>query len=319
MSEIPGPIPETIISSEPDSRFGDKSHVIEVMRSGEPHELGSIDTLYPGEIASHTNIVEIVRLFEEKYSGRDKSNNITEPVMIHYGAESPLLCIFKPYDGENESTKSHHSIPSYYPREVAGYAVSEHFKFDLVPPTTIREIGGRIGALQMFMEPPEYISGEKFFDDATDEEWDRIKSSDDFSAMAALDYLLGNTDRKDANYLLRVDEKRRLKIAENGQPRMVAIDHGLTLDTVTFGAVEIMGPLLGLTFDTQKQLPLKKELPKNLTEKLQDGSLRRADLDLTFLPDIPEHQIVDMWKRLNNLLTTGHFLSPENHILFVKK
>lgn len=303
---------------ESESRFGDKDATIDLMRSGEPHLVGSVDELYPDEISTHSNLVEIVQFLHEKYSQREDSNNVTEPVLIHRGSETPLLCIFKPYDGENPKTKEDHGIKSFYPREMAAYMLSEHLRLDLVPPTTIREVNGRIGALQLFLEPPQYVSGERFFQDYTDEEWGKIQSSADFQAIAAFDYIIGNTDRKDANILVRVDEKRRLALKDD-QPELVAIDHGLSMDTVTLQYFEAMGPMLGLTYDNVSRKPRNVPLPSSLKEKLADGYQRKEAVDFSLLPDIPHQEVANLWSRTKHLIDTGSFLSPENLKLFIKK
>lgn len=305
--------------NESESRFGDTARIVEAMRSGEPHVIGNIDDLYPNEISAHTNIVEVVNILQHNSGGTEKPNNSSEPVLIYYGDEDPLLCIFKSYEGENETTKQQHGIDSFYPREVAAYHVSEHFKFDLVPPTTIREVNGKIGSLQLFMEPPDYLSAERFFDNYTADEWQAIQNSNDFQKMAALDYILANGDRKDANYLVRTAGGRLARDGKDQQPNLVAIDHGLSLDVPTFLHFELVGPLFFLTYDNQKKQPRNNKIPAWLGQQIEDGNNRRTELDLTFLPDIPEQQIDALWSRTQNLIDTNSFLSPQNQKLFYKK
>ncbi len=300
-----------------ESRFGDKEHAIEVMRSGEAHVIGLIDELYPDEIVAHQNVVEIIKSIAPKYAERDPSSNLTEPVMLHYGSENPMLCIFKPYDGENEKTKADHSISSFYPRELAAYMLSEHFGFDLIPPTTIREVKGRIGALQLFLEPPGYRSGERVLGTSSDEDWDKIQYSKDYQTIAAFDYILANTDRKDANMLVRLNEQGELFL-EDDQPELIAIDHGLTLDTPTFQYYEIMGPMLGLTYDNLGRKAKDTKLPSELRSQIASGLERRQNIDFSLLPDIPAKEIEGIWRRAESLVDTGSFLSPNNINLFKK-
>jgi len=117
--------------------------------------------------------------------------------------------IFKPYDGEDTELKEY----VQYKRERAAYIFDKIFSWGLVPPTVIRDIDGRVGSAQLFVEdahlqadvPPEEL-GDNFHKDK--------------SKLNAFDFLIGNDDRNPRNYLIK-------------EGRIVAIDNGLTFQALT--------------------------------------------------------------------------------------
>ena len=84
--------------------------------------------------------------------------------------------------------------------EVAAYLIDRLLGLNLIPPTVMRRVNGKLGSLQFFVEGGQnpYVTG-----GAPSQE------------MKMLDYLIGNTDRTGKNYL----------VLPGG--RQVAIDHGL--------------------------------------------------------------------------------------------
>jgi len=116
--------------------------------------------------------------------------------------------IFKPFDGEDFELKEY----VQYKRERAAYLFDTIFNWGLVPPTVIREINGRIGSAQVFVEDARHTDGEN----------EKLGSvfEKDVSRLDAFDFLIGNDDRNPGNYLIK-------------EGRLVAIDNGLTFQAAT--------------------------------------------------------------------------------------
>lgn len=112
--------------------------------------------------------------------------------------------VFKPKDGENHVRDSV-SEGTYYRRERAAYLVDLFLDLDLVPPTVIREINNRVGSIQQFVEDAQVSYQHAGI----------IKNLE--VELAVLDYIIWNSDRHRANYLVK-----------NDGSRLYAIDNGLT-------------------------------------------------------------------------------------------
>lgn len=112
--------------------------------------------------------------------------------------------VFKPKSGEVLCRKSI-SPGTHYVREAAAFRLDRVCGFNLVPLTVIRDVGGEIGSVQLWV----VIDG-----------WDSDYSKVDVARMAAFDYIIGNTDRHFFNSRTQESEKR---------PRPSAIDNGLCL------------------------------------------------------------------------------------------
>lgn len=117
--------------------------------------------------------------------------------------------IFKPYDGEDSELKEY----VQYKKERAAYLFDKIFNWNLVPPTVIRDIGGRVGSAQVFVEDallPTDVSSEELSD----------IFYKDKSKLYAFDFLIGNDDRNPENYMIK-------------EGRIIAIDNGLTFQAST--------------------------------------------------------------------------------------
>lgn len=119
--------------------------------------------------------------------------------------------VWKPRDGERTDLRD--SIPEYtqYKREAAAYAVAKAIGMeDLIPPTTIREIDGKVGSMQEFTEGvvAKEVPAKICFDGDTD-----------LKRAAVFDYLVGNSDRHRGNWLVDLKRGDKLRL----------IDHGLIL------------------------------------------------------------------------------------------
>jgi uncharacterized repeat protein (TIGR03843 family) len=153
--------------------------------------------------------------------------NITEKISLRDDGGA----IFKPKDGESiirEKTE----MGTYYKRERAAYLVDSVLGFEMIPPTVIRKVNGKIGSCQQFVE-----GGKTMNEEITENLWDRFgnaqmedipaeereslkaepyaRYAEDFKRLYVLDYILWNSDRHEGNFLLK-------------DGRLVPIDHGLT-------------------------------------------------------------------------------------------
>ena len=136
--------------------------------------------------------------------------NATEKIEIDT-PKGKITAVFKPAAGEVHMT---YDVPrgEYYLREAAASDLAEILGLeDLVPSTEIREIKGRVGSAQVFRNDEFEVARNA-------ENPMGVLSETTIGRAAAFDYLIGNIDRHQGNWL--VDEK-------NG--RVVLIDHGFSL------------------------------------------------------------------------------------------
>ncbi|WP_157533844.1 hypothetical protein [Nocardia otitidiscaviarum] len=116
--------------------------------------------------------------------------------------------VVKPFAGEIRTRASIPTQGGQGAREVAAYRVNHLLGWDLVPPAGIADNAADLGpsAVMKFVESDEA---------SLIADYRRV----DRHRMAALDYIMGNTDRHAGNYRT---------VAEPGRNRPVAIDHSLT-------------------------------------------------------------------------------------------
>lgn len=274
--------PESEPISEPsgeNNKFGDSEKIIEAMKDGEVIEdKGIIDELFPETVPAHQNIVDVVDI------GAENANEILT-VAVRTAEGNVIPCVFKPLNGENGDVKKENGIEDieFYPRECAAYVVDNHFGFDLVPPTVIREVEGKgIGALQLFLNHDKHINLKR----ADDETWNSVKSSEDWGKIAVLDWILANCERHNNNVMFQKDDPGVL----------CAIDHGICLNSHVYFQWTIKGASLQLTMDTETEKAKKVEAPAALVEKVKDGIERQAELEAK-LSDLglKDYEIKAMW------------------------
>lgn len=111
-----------------------------------------------------------------------------------------LHVVWKPA-AEEASLRAHIAPGTAYKREAAAFAVAQELGVaDLVPPTVAREIRGRKGAMQVFVQGAKH-------NDRT-----QLERSD-AERMRLFDFVIGNTDRHIYNYMVKGN-------------KLVLIDHG---------------------------------------------------------------------------------------------
>lgn len=142
-------------------------------------------------------------------------------ILVTFGDADGSQGVFKPQSGEADLR---YGVPNgtYFKRESASSAVADILGFDdLVPPTTIRAHQGDIGSVQRFV-PMAQMASEFVEEDGSpmDVKYDGIA---DAARAAVFDYIVGHNDRHDGNWLL--------KVGDDGQPKLVLIDNGLSFPT----------------------------------------------------------------------------------------
>ncbi len=122
--------------------------------------------------------------------------------------------VFKPMDGE-KYVRYDIENGTGYKRDRAAYVVSRALDQDLVPPTVIREVDGRLGSLQHYIENAKTFGQLGIGQEALNAMGDKHPYYQELTALWLLDCTMWNTDRNFANVLV------------NGT-KLWAIDNSLT-------------------------------------------------------------------------------------------
>lgn len=131
------------------------------------------------------------------------SSNIT--LLVHFDDEAVTKAVYKPRRGERPLW----DFPSgLYRREAAAFELSYALRWDVVPPTIVRDGPLGEGSVQLFVDA-DYE--QHYF---TIQE--NASHRDDLMAICVLDLVANNTDRKSGHCLVGRDE------------RIYAIDNGLS-------------------------------------------------------------------------------------------
>lgn len=175
----------------------------------------------------------------------------------------PVRCVYKPIDGEDWGRAgkrlSDNRAFSMAEREAVVCEIDEILGLNLTPRaagslTVLRDIGGRVGSVQPFVE------GSK-----TDEEWTgRPMTDDETFRLAALDWITGSIDRSPWNLVRSAD----------GAP--VAIDNGQAFSKPMKGETDPFG---SERFRSMQALHIEKagiKMSETLRSQLEQG-LGRTD------------------------------------------
>lgn len=298
MPETPAIGIEIEQAEEEESRFGDKNKIVEVMTNGNVEIIGSIDDLFE-DIPAHANEVNLARLINPN------ANQVIAVKVQNQEGES-ITCIFKPAKGENEQVKRTTNVKEFYPRECAAYLISEHFGFDVVPPTIIRSVNGEIGALQLFLDHDRHMNYSQL------EDTGEPHNSEDWGQIAVLDWLLANCERHMENMM----------VDRNDHSKLFAIDHGIILNGYNYSEMILRGPSLQLTMECvpgvkrgeTRDIPKKNPIPESILEKLHQGLENQQFLtDKLAEIGIPEAEIQSFWSRVRDICQSQIYLSKYNY------
>lgn len=133
-------------------------------------------------------------------------------------------------------------------RESIVSTIDDLLGWNLVPKTTVRDFGGEIGSIQEWMPR----SREPGVDMLSEPQFRR-----DVFRIAALDFIIGNTDRHRGNILVKGN-------------RLYAIDHGNVL-TYRYSFYPVNAIAINIVADK----PLPEDILKDL-RNLEEGDLRAA-------------------------------------------
>ncbi len=318
MSETLGPGENEIGEESEDlveieSRFGDKESLGTLLQNGEPHILGSIDELR--EVEPHMNIVELVEL-ETLIAGSNAKNEV-KPIFFDNSGGEHIFGIFKPVDGEDPYVKEQYKVNVFAPREALAYTLSEHFGFDLVPPTVLREIDGRLGSIQLYLPHEHYQTIDWVEKKSQQSHFDFARGSIDWEIMAAFDYIIANPDRHAKNVMVNHSTEGNQTIIPQGDygAELIAIDNGTSLSTSGYYSrdVRVVGPNADMTYSVDEHTPLQLDIPEYLKAMIKRGTDNAKSLDIDpYRESINTSEFDDLWQRAQELVKHGVFMSRYN-------
>src|SRR3989344_6345285 len=199
------------ISSE--GRLGDERAILDTLEHGDARLVGDIDQYFT-DISPHRHLVELAYAKLEIGGPRNDSKLI---VLSEGGDE--MLAVFKSESPKSKAFRDANELGDDHPRERAAYLVSKHFEFDLVPPTTVRDVENKNGSVQEFISRDEYRVGDDK-ERTTYEQIDAVEKSADLGNLCILDWIIGNGDRHSANYLVKINP------TIDAEKTIIAIDNG---------------------------------------------------------------------------------------------
>jgi|GEM_PF-1913180 len=307
--------PETEREST-ESRFGDKEAIRVALEKGDAHNMGPIENHY--HVPMHRNKVDLAYVQHELIGAR----NLSHLTSVDLGGIH-LEAVFKPKSGEDHTFNRQNGLRGLSSREEASYLISEHFGFDLVPPTVVRPVEGQVGSLQLFMPFDTYRNGLDVT--LSDTEADLISQSPDLAHLAMFDWITAQGDRQGGNYMYKVEQNTTKADTSEGQVRLVAIDNGISLNDQFYrmkaspGRMDLPGPYHYLTTEGpirpgHPSKPVYHEIPAPYLEKIAKGfqDHQRLDQNLLALEEIDQLDVTRMWQRVEALLTYRTFLSAYN-------
>ncbi len=133
--------------------------------------------------------------------------------------------IFKPVYGEAPARSGVHA-GTYWRREIASSQVAQALGFgDLVPVTGVAKLGASVGSSQAFV--PNAVTAKEL------PLQNKLDGPEDSARAAVFDYLTGNVDRHDGNWM--IDQTGKMKLIDNGLAFPSAYNPG---DFANLGLIE---------------------------------------------------------------------------------
>lgn len=323
--EAPRYIPET--EGDPELDLHER-HPYNDPEVNELIEHGSVEIKGPIEdfidVAPHRNVVELAYINVEHVDRR----NLAQFVEVKDENGHKVEAIFKPENGEDRGFLGENSCGRQYTREAAAYTLSEHFKLEVVPPTTVREINGNVGSLQLYLPKSDYKTfGE--IGPLNSEERLRLRESDDSKLMHVLDWIMANADRHGENYLIKANS---INEENSKQPTIVAIDNGLSFNSYFYERksnqvidlpsgessrdLSLLNPKLTVDYKNNYK-PLYNPLPNWIIKKIESGYDRIDDLtqklELRLADETVPEEITSLRKRVEALIKYKVYLSGYNY------
>lgn len=210
---------------------------------------------------------ELVLESGDKSSSKELGGGVNETVFVELKDNGSG--VFKPKDGQMFPYRD------YYKRERAAYLVDRFLGFDMVPPTVVRMIDGRIGSFQQFIRDARMGSELQEVEHSLLPDKDKVK-------LFLFDFLISNIDRNGNNFLIKDN-------------RIYAIDHGLS-----FGRnIYPLGSYYGYDYNN------KPEIPSGVIEKIRKLNFEpevKSILRDLLLELLPESEVEAFFQRLEILL-----------------
>lgn len=158
-------------------------------------------------------------------------------------------------------------------KEKAAYLFSKHLGFDMVPPTVVREINGKTGSIQEFVEDAQ-LGKEVSRNDISKEEKVKLKT---------FDFLIQNWDRHDGNYLVKngkitaIDHGEAFKNFKESNPHDI-LDDWISIDiTEKPLPADLVKNIKEFSTDQEKIETLRQELETMFDEMTANAYIMRID------------------------------------------
>lgn len=302
-----------------ESRFGNREKIYELM-NGPVVERGPIEDLIE-DVPDHTHEVNIIEMAANQLEYIKMKNE-----------DGSVYGVFKPVEGEDHADWS---VPAFYSREKSNEEVIRFFDENLVPPTEIRKVNGRLGSVQFFV-PREY------FKMASDKGYSAKEAEgDDFYLVSVLDAACKQSDRKTDNFLFNHRNPKEIILIDNASSFEDDYYNGCAIGPQEEVTADI-NPKYSYEANTNEPylLPKTVEIPANILAIMQDRLERKEELNeklrqvkrtcewkkdeegntrLETLPepvqDLSEEQIAGFWQRIEEMVQHKVFISAENREL----
>jgi hypothetical protein len=257
--------PAAATAVDPDERF---ARALTAQRS----RLGKLDRTDPRRLLAESPIKGMGRV--------PYASNAVFVMELDAEVDGRLLhAIYKPARGERPLW----DFPprTLHFREVATHVVDRALGFDLVPPTVLRDGPHGPGSVQTLVEAGPAS--------ATPEH--RLAISSQLLAMAALDVLINNADRKSAHLLV------------TATGRLHGIDHGLTFlpyprqrtVLLELGGAELSDEVAAAVRDLQADRPRRTAVRTELAQLLSPDEVAAFVARLAELAADPVYPRLDAW------------------------
>ncbi|MCP4425208.1 MAG: SCO1664 family protein [Chloroflexi bacterium] len=192
--------------------------------------------------------------------------------------ERELMVVYKPRKGERPLWDF--SIGTLCQREVAAFLISDALRWELVPPTVLRQGPHGIGSVQQFVEhDPEChyftFEGNAAFRRALQQ-------------IVLFDTLINNADRKSGHVVIQENP---------GADRLWAIDHGICFHT-EYKLRTVIWEFAGA--------PIPDDLMADLVDFKASVNQRYSELREL----LSDTEILALEKRLDRIIEKGTFIKP---------
>ncbi len=209
------------------------------------------------------------RLTAEAVSVEDLGGGVNVTFLVEL--ENGERGVWKPQSGEGEFLRKYVPNGEQYLREALAYDVAKQVGMeDLVPVTVVRTVDGEVGSIQAFVEGAKAASKLR----------GRLGREEDRARIAVFDFIIGNSDRHEGNWMVHTKTNR-----------VTLIDHGLAFQT------DVQQYVLSRFIDWMGVDPIQKSLVAPYLE-------HRADILATVQAAVGEEAAAAVARRLDLIATS---------------